>query len=77
MKGQQRVIIENIKPQVDCGRYPVKRVINDVINIEADIFCDGHDALSAELLYRHKDQPDGILWKWNTLSTTGGRPNSC
>ncbi len=62
MKGQQRVIIENIKPQVDCGRYPVKRVINDVINIKADIFGDGHDALSAELLYRHKDQQD-----WNSM----------
>ncbi len=55
MKGQQRVIIENINPQVDCGKFPVKRVINDTIKIEADIFCDGHDALSAELQYRFKD----------------------
>ena len=62
MKGQQRVIIENIKPQVDCGRYPVKRVIDDVISIEADVFCDGHDALSAEVLYRHKDEQE-----WNRL----------
>lgn len=62
MKGQQRVIIENIKPQVDCGRFPVKRVIDDVIKIEADIFCDGHDALSAEVLYRFKDETN-----WNLL----------
>ncbi len=59
MKGQQRVIVENIAPQVDCGRYPVKRVLNDTITIKADIFCDGHDALSAELLYR---QNDGQEW---------------
>ncbi len=58
MKGQQRVIIENIRPQVDCGRFPVKRVINDYIKIEADIFCDGHDALSAEVVYRYKDEPE-------------------
>lgn len=62
MKGQQRVVIENIKPQVDCGRYPVKRVINDVVHVEADIFCDGHDALSAEVHYRYKDDPD-----WQTI----------
>ena len=62
MKGQQRVIIENIKPQVDCGRYPVKRVIHDMVKIEADIFCDGHDALRAEVQYRFKDGS-----QWSTI----------
>jgi starch synthase (maltosyl-transferring) len=60
MKGQQRVIIENIAPQVDCGKFPVKRVINDKIRIEADIFGDGHDVLSAEVLYRYTDEQ---IWK--------------
>lgn len=58
MKGQQRVVIENVKPQVDGGRYPVKRVVNDIINVEADIFCDGHDALSAEVVYRCRDEAE-------------------
>jgi starch synthase (maltosyl-transferring) len=62
MNGQQRVIIENIRPQVEGGRYPVKRVVNDVIKIEADIFCDGHDALNAEVIYRHKDEQE-----WNSI----------
>ncbi|HZH71924.1 MAG TPA: alpha-1,4-glucan--maltose-1-phosphate maltosyltransferase [Mariniphaga sp.] len=61
-KGQERVIIENIKPQVDCGRYPVKRVINDIVKVEADIFCDGHDALNAEVQYRHNDEKE-----WQTV----------
>ena len=52
-KGQQRVIIENIKPQVDFGRYPAKRVLYDEVIVEADIFCDGHDAIRAEVQYRH------------------------
>lgn len=52
-KGQQRVIIENIKPQVDFGRYPAKRVLYDEVKVEADIFCDGHDAIRAEVQYRH------------------------
>jgi starch synthase (maltosyl-transferring) len=60
MKGQQRVIIENIAPQVDCGKFPVKRVINDKIRIEADIFGDSHDVLSAEVLFRYTNEPN---WK--------------
>jgi len=62
MNGQQRVVIENISPQVDCGRYPAKRVINDVLKVEADIFGDGHDVLSAELIYRYQDDQD-----WTTV----------
>lgn len=62
MKGQQRVVIENVSPQVDCGKYPVKRVVNDVLKVEADIFGDGHDVLSAEVHYRHqKEQQWSVL----------------
>ena len=47
-----RVIIENLTPQVDCGRFPVKRVIGDDVTVEADVFADGHDMVSCALLYR-------------------------
>jgi starch synthase (maltosyl-transferring) len=46
------VIIENIQPQVDGGRYPVKREVGDVLRVTADIFKDGHDHLAAMLKYR-------------------------
>lgn len=62
MNGQQRVIIENIKPQINCGEFPVKRVINDQVQVTADIFCDSHDVLSAEVLYRYQDEPS-----WHTV----------
>lgn len=52
MNGQQRIIIEHVTPQVDNGEYPVKRVAGDRVRVEADIFCDGHDVLSAEVLYK-------------------------
>jgi starch synthase (maltosyl-transferring) len=52
MNGQQRIIIEHVTPQVDNGEYPVKRVVGDRVRVEADIFCDGHDSLSAEVLYK-------------------------
>src|SRR5579859_5807540 len=52
--GRRRVIIEGITPQVDCGRSPAKRTVGDQVRVEADIFTDGHDAISASLL-AHRD----------------------
>jgi len=49
---QKRVIIENVKPAVDGGRFPAKRAVGETVTVEADIFVDGHDALSARLLHR-------------------------
>ncbi len=60
MNGQQRVFIENIKPQVNCGEFPVKRVINDKFKVTADIYCDSHDVLSAEIQYKYQDDKE---WK--------------
>ncbi len=58
MNGQQRVFIENIKPQVNGGQFPVKRVIGDNFKVTADIYCDSHDLLSAEVLYRYHDDEE-------------------
>jgi starch synthase (maltosyl-transferring) len=52
--GRTRVIIEGVKPQIDGGIFPAKRVVGDRVIVEADIFADGHDALSAVLRYRHE-----------------------
>ena len=50
--GRVRVIVENVSPAVDGGRFPVKRVVGDTVDVTADIFTDGHDELTAILLYR-------------------------
>lgn len=50
--GRQRVIIEGVKPEIDAGQFPVKRAVGEKVVVEADIYADGHDALSAVLLYR-------------------------
>jgi starch synthase (maltosyl-transferring) len=47
-----RVVIENITPQVDCGKFPAKRVVGESVIVEADVFTDGHDVVSCALLYR-------------------------
>ncbi len=49
---RRRVVIANLAPQVDAGRFPVKRCVGDVVAVEADVFIDGHDVLRARLLSR-------------------------
>jgi starch synthase (maltosyl-transferring) len=58
LTGQTRVVIEGIKPEIDDGRFPIKRIVGDRVVVEADIFADGHDAISALLIYRKGNNPD-------------------
>jgi starch synthase (maltosyl-transferring) len=51
----QRVVIRGVQPELECGRYPIKRVTGESVVVEADIFADGHDAIAAVLRYRHED----------------------
>jgi starch synthase (maltosyl-transferring) len=51
--GRTRVVIESIEPQVDGGRFPIKRVVGDRVIVEADVFADGHDVVSATVEFRH------------------------
>ncbi len=55
VEGRNRIIIENVKPEIDCGRFPIKRVIGEKIVVEADVFADSHDVLSCVLLYRNEN----------------------
>ena len=46
------VTIENVQPLIDCGRYPIKRIVGEDLVVEADIFKDGHDVVAAILKWR-------------------------
>ncbi len=53
--GRSRVVIESVRPEVDAGQFPVKRVVGERVVVEADIFTDGHDEVAAVLCYRSLD----------------------
>ena len=53
-----QLVIENVTPQLDGGRYPIKRVIGSVVEVGADIFKDGHDLIAARILYRRPGEAD-------------------
>lgn len=47
-----RIRIESVAPEIDGGRYPIKREVGDTIVVTADIFRDGHEKIAADLLYK-------------------------
>jgi starch synthase (maltosyl-transferring) len=53
-----RVVIERVEPELDGGRHAIKRVVGDVVEVEADIICDGHDKIAACIQYRAQDERD-------------------
>ncbi|MGH7795833.1 MAG: alpha-1,4-glucan--maltose-1-phosphate maltosyltransferase [Candidatus Binatia bacterium] len=57
-EGTDRVIIEGVAPEIDGGRFPVKRTRGEPVTVEADVFVDGHDAISAVLLFRREQDKE-------------------
>ncbi|MFC1939471.1 alpha-1,4-glucan--maltose-1-phosphate maltosyltransferase [Chloroflexota bacterium] len=57
-ESRTRIVIEGITPEIDGGRFPIKRIVSDKVVVEADIFADGHDVLSAALLYHKESDPN-------------------
>jgi len=54
--GPSRVVIERISPEIDGGRFPIKRIVGDRVRVEADVFADGHDVLACVLRVRRLDE---------------------
>ncbi|MDP1708167.1 MAG: alpha-1,4-glucan--maltose-1-phosphate maltosyltransferase [Gammaproteobacteria bacterium] len=55
-EARQRVVIETLTPQVDGGRYPIKRVVGEKVGVEVDAFTDGHDAIMCVLRYQYESE---------------------
>src|SRR3954470_2247409 len=54
VNSQRRVVIDAVRPNVDHGKHPIKRVIGDRLVVEADLLIDGHDRLAGVVAYRRK-----------------------
>src|SRR6201999_1350702 len=53
-----RVIIESVQPAVDNGRFPVKRIVGEAVDVTAAIFAEGHDKIAAAVQWRAADETD-------------------
>ena len=58
--GRRRVMIEGVAPEIDAGRFPIKRVPGERVVVEADVFAEGHDLLGVVLKSRHEDDADWL-----------------
>lgn len=54
MLNQKRVLIENVLPQLDNGQFFIKRIINQEVQVTADVFSDGHDVMQAVVQFKHE-----------------------
>ncbi len=60
MQNQRRVVIDFVSPQINNGDFYIKRVVNEIVNVDAHILADGHDVVAASVLYKHEK---GKVWK--------------
>lgn len=71
ISDDRQIIIERITPEIDCGRYPIKRVAGDTVEVQADIFRDGHDLIAAALRYRqictNRELENTPLYDWQEV----------
>jgi starch synthase (maltosyl-transferring) len=58
------LVIERVTPELDGGRYPVKRIEGDLCEVSADILKDGHDLIGARIRYR---RPGAAEWLFSPL----------
>jgi starch synthase (maltosyl-transferring) len=63
-----RIQIQEVRPQVDCGRYPLKRTVGERVEVTARIFRDGHETLGAAV--RHRG-PGTSRWAETPLEPLG------
>jgi starch synthase (maltosyl-transferring) len=62
-----RIIVSDVRPQVDCGRWPAKACVGDRVSVSATIVRDGHEVLRAVVRYR---RPKG-RWREAPLVALG------
>jgi starch synthase (maltosyl-transferring) len=54
MLNQKRVVIDYVSPQVNGGEFFIKRVVNEIVNVDANVLVDGHDIIAASVLFKHE-----------------------
>lgn len=73
--------IEDVYPSIECGRFAVKRIVGETVEVWADIFRNGHDVNAAAVLWKRADATD---WQRSPMRHQGNdrwtgsfRPTQC
>ena len=54
-EGRVRAVIDAVLPNVDGGRFPVKRIAGEPVSVRAHCFTDGHDRIRVLLRWQRVD----------------------
>ncbi|HXA51459.1 MAG TPA: maltotransferase domain-containing protein, partial [Candidatus Acidoferrum sp.] len=68
LDGRQRVVIEDVAPEIDAGRFPIKRTVGESVHVRAAVFADGHDEVSCHVLYRSEGEE---AWQSEAMKPLG------
>jgi starch synthase (maltosyl-transferring) len=60
--------IEDVYPRIDGGRFAVKRIVGERVEVWADIYRDGHDVMAASLVWRHERDRE---WRREPMTAHG------
>ncbi|WP_166959799.1 alpha-1,4-glucan--maltose-1-phosphate maltosyltransferase [Yeosuana marina] len=55
MQNQKRVVIDYVYPKINNGDFYIKRVVNEIVHVDAHVLSDGHDLIAASVLYKHEN----------------------
>lgn len=55
---EERIVFAEVSPRIDGGRYPIKRIVGDTVQVRATLLREGHDLLSGELKFLHESEKD-------------------
>jgi starch synthase (maltosyl-transferring) len=70
----RRVVVEHIEPEIDGGRFAIKRAIGETVDVTATIFADGHDVLMAILRDRHTHVGGMGIGDWGSVAQDAKDP---
>src|SRR5215211_6953665 len=65
--GRRRVVIERLQPEIDGGRFPIKRAVGESVIVTVDVFADGHDVLAGVVKYGKAGPPSAGPTTWTEI----------
>ncbi|MGE0392761.1 MAG: alpha-1,4-glucan--maltose-1-phosphate maltosyltransferase [Vicinamibacterales bacterium] len=66
--GRCRVVVERVLPEIDAGRFAIKRTIGERVDVTAHVHADGHDVLAVQLQHR---RAGAVAWTETPMAALG------
>ncbi|MGH9347302.1 MAG: alpha-1,4-glucan--maltose-1-phosphate maltosyltransferase [Vicinamibacterales bacterium] len=66
--ARRRVVVDRVAPEIDGGRFPIKRTLGETVRVTADMIADGHDRLAGVVRYRVEG---ATAWEETRLAPLG------